>query len=48
MTSSTGFPWVTVLAVIPLLGSVAALFARERAREKIRGFGSTEEVYMRD
>ncbi|MDT7792802.1 MAG: NADH-quinone oxidoreductase subunit, partial [Mycobacterium sp.] len=32
MTSSTGFPWVTVLGVIPLIGAVAALFARERAK----------------
>src|SRR5947208_10139115 len=32
MTSSTGFPWVTVLAVLPLVGSFAVLFARERAK----------------
>jgi NADH-quinone oxidoreductase subunit M len=32
MTSSTGFPWVTVLAVIPLLGSAVALLARERSK----------------
>src|SRR3954449_2986062 len=27
MTSSTGFPWVTVLALIPLVGSAVVLFA---------------------
>src|SRR5947208_2712732 len=32
MTSSTGFPWVTVLALIPLVGSVVALFAKHAAR----------------
>src|SRR3954463_13737395 len=32
MTSSTGFPWVTVLALIPLVASAAVLFAGARAR----------------
>src|SRR5881398_2397095 len=32
MTSSTGFPWVTVLAGIPLIASVLVMFARERAK----------------
>src|SRR3954451_14553678 len=32
MTSSTGFPWVTVLALIPLVGSAAVLFAGVRAK----------------
>ena len=32
MTSSTGFPWVTVLGLIPLVGSVAVLFSGLRAR----------------
>src|SRR4051794_8760268 len=32
MTSSTGFPWVTVLALIPLVGSGVVLFAGARAK----------------
>src|SRR3954449_1641352 len=32
MTSSTGFPWVTVLALIPLVGSAVVLFAGVRAK----------------
>src|SRR3954463_6870862 len=32
MTSSTGFPWVTVLALIPLVASAAVLFAGVRAK----------------
>src|SRR3954453_7977756 len=32
MTSSTGFPWVTVLALIPLVGSAVVLFVGVRAK----------------